>query len=58
MLCFILWGVWFFYCTSKFHCSFLSEISLLAWQQFTALKLEEAASSYSLDYQSFQSESC
>lgn len=31
-----------FYCTFKFCCSFLSEINLLAWQQFAVLKLEKA----------------
>lgn len=39
MPCFM---ITFFYCAFKFCCSFLSEINLLAWQQFSVLKLEKA----------------
>lgn len=39
MLCFM---ITFLYCTFKFCCSFLPEINLLAWQQFSVLKLEKA----------------
>lgn len=42
LLCCVLRSHLIFYCISKFCCSFLSEINLLAWQQFAILKLRKA----------------
>lgn len=44
LLCCVLRSHLIFYCISKFCCSFLSEINLLAWQHFAILKLRKAFS--------------